>query len=345
MNRKIMYLLAGFLFACFTAMASTDNTIKLKVGENERLYQIVSYSTGNVVRMNSQNELGVISSFLPPATNTLWYVQISEDPAGSPKFDFTNKASGLMLNISLEGAMAEVGHNLFSAQLSVEGGLNGWTFSSTYTDGVEERKPLFTHYKPDSVIALKVVGNAITGVKLGADEVERVSSNNASYQFSLKKPDPIPLKAADLNTMMGLNPNGKSFKLKFDKEVDSNVFANELTAVSDTLEDPRYTRYSNCVTLINTSTGKYLRVDTAYHDTAEGNFLQITDTASTETYIKAQTSPANANGLITDNYAFQFHYSPFSDSIFIIAAGAILEKVAGKSWAVIISAILLSSSL
>ena len=242
MNRKIMYLLAGFLFACFAAMASTDNTIKLKVGENERLYQIVSYSTGNVVRMNSQNELGVISPFLPPATNTLWYVQISEDPAGSPKFDFTNKASGLMLNISLEGAMAEVGHNISSRQLSVEGGLNGWTFSSTYTDGVEKGKPLFTHYKPDSVIALKVVGNAITGVKLGADEVESVTQSDNSYQFSLKKPDPIPLKAADLNTMMGLNPNGKSFKLKFDKEVDSNVFANELTAVSDTLEDTRDTR-------------------------------------------------------------------------------------------------------
>lgn len=333
MNRKIMYLLAGFLFACFTAMASTDNTIKLKVGENERLYQIVSYSTGNVVRMNSQNELGVISSFLPPVTNTLWYVQISEDPAGSPKFDFTNKASGLMLNISLEGAMAEVGHNISSRQLSVEGGLNGWTFSSTYTDGVEERKPLFTHYKPDSVIALRVVGNAITGVKLGADEVENVAQSDNSYQFSLKKPDPIPLKAADLNTMMGLNPNGKSFKLKFDKEVDSNVFANELTAVSDTLEDTHDTRYSNCVTLINTSTGKYLRVDTAYHDTAEGNFLQITDTASTETYIKALVAPANANGLLTDNYAFQFQYSPFSDSIFIIAASAILEKEAGKSWA------------
>ena len=127
MNRKIMFLLAGFLFACFTAMADTDNTIKLKVGENEGLYQIVSVSTGNVVWMNSQNELGVIhpTSTPPPLANKLWYIQISEDPAGSPRFDFTNKASGLMLNISLEGAMAEVGYNVPSAQLSVEGGLNG----------------------------------------------------------------------------------------------------------------------------------------------------------------------------------------------------------------------------
>lgn len=335
MNRKIMFLLAGFLFACFTAMADTDNTIKLKTGENEGLYQIVSVSTGNVIFMDSQNKLEVIpsTSTPPPVANKLWYIQISEDPAGSPRFDFTNKASGLMLNISLEGAMAEVAHNVPSAQLSVEGGLNGWTFSSTYMDGVEKGKPLFTYYKPDSVIALKVVGNAITGVKLGADEVESVTQSDNSYQFSLKKPAPIPLKAADLNTMMGLNPNGKSFKLKFDKEVDSNVFANELTAVSDTLEDTRDTRYSNCVTLVNTSTGKYLRVDTAYHNTAEGNFLQITDTASAKTYVDRQRAPAMANGQITGNYAFQFQYSPFSDSIFIIVAEAILEKEAGKSWA------------
>lgn len=95
MNRKIMYLLAGFLFACFTAMASTDNTIKLKVGENERLYQIVSYSTGNVVRMNSQNELGVISSFLPPATNTLWYVQIVKTRQDRPNSTLRTKPPAL----------------------------------------------------------------------------------------------------------------------------------------------------------------------------------------------------------------------------------------------------------
>lgn len=335
MNRKIMFLLAGFLFACFTAMADTDNTIKLKVGENEGLYQIVSVSTGNVVWMNSQNELGVIhpTSTSTPLANKLWYVQISEDPAGSPRFDFTNKASGLMLNISLEGAMAEVGYNVPSAQLSVEGGLNGWTFSNTYTDGVEIAKPLFTYYKPDSVIALRVVGSEIVGVKLGANEVENVSSADNSYQFSLRKPAPIPLKVADLNTMMGLNPNGKSFKLKFDKEVDSNVFANELTAVSDTLYDDYHNpELGNYVTLVNTSTGNYLRVDTAYHDTAEGNFLQITDTASAKTYIRWQQSPAMANGLVTDNYAFRFNYSPFSDSIFISVYAAVLEK-GSRSWA------------
>ncbi len=311
-----------------SAATTIDTSIKLKVGSNEGLYQITSVFTGNVVYLNSDDELGVVTP-TTASTNyagTLWCINVDAyDQGQTPKFDFTNKQFGRILDISMDGAMAAVGHNAPSAQLTVGGDINGWAFSNTYADGVEIAQPLFSYYKADSVVALKVVGNAITGVKLGANEVKDVTAADNSYQFTLTRPNRITLDAAALNTMLGMNPRGTSFKLGFDKVANPNVLANELTAVSDTL--------NGFVTLINKSTGKYIRVDTAYNNTTGVKFLKLTDTTSYSSYVAAQNAPALANGLITDNYAFHFEYSPASDSIFITVAGAVLEQEEGKTWA------------
>ena len=330
MNKKFSTLLAGLVLATSAASAATtiDTNIKLKVGSNEGLYQITSVATGNVVYLDSNDKLGVISA-TTASTNyagTLWCINVDAyDQGQTPKFDFTNKQFGRLMDISMDGAMAVVGHNVPSAQLTVGGDINGWAFSNTYADGVEIAQPLFSYYKADSVVALKVVGSEIVGVKLGANEVKDVTAADNTYQFSLKRPDRITLNAAALNTMLGMNPRGTSFKLTFSKVADPNVLANELTAVSDTL--------NGFVTLINKSTGKYVRVDTAYNNTTGVKFLKLTDTTSYAAYVKAQTSPALANGLVTDNYAFHFEYSPASDSIFITVAGAVLEQEKDKTWA------------
>ena len=88
----------------------------------------------------------------------------------------------------------------------------------------------------------------------GADKVGDIAA-----KYTLKKPSRITLNAAALNTMLGLNANGTSFKLTFEQTANPNVFANELTAVKDTLVD--------YVIVANKSTGKYLRVDSAYNNT------------------------------------------------------------------------------
>lgn len=330
MNKKFSTLLAGLVLATSAASAATtiDPNIKLKVGSNEGLYQITSVATGNVISLNSTDQLGLVAANAAAANfaGTLWCINVDAYNQGqTPKFDFTNKQFGRVLDISMDGAMAAVGHAAPSAQLIVGGDINGWAFSSTYADGVEIAQPLFSYYKADSVVALKAAGNQIVGVKLGANEVEAVTSADNTYQFSLKRPDRLTLDAAALNTMLGMNPTGNSFKLSFDKVANPNVFANELTAVSDTL--------TGFVTLINKSTGKYLRVDTAYNNTTGIKFLKLTDTTSYNSYVNAVNAAVLPNGLQTQNYAFHFEYSPASDSIFITVAGAVLEQEKGKTWA------------
>ena len=330
MNKKFSTLLAGLVLASSAVSAQTtiDTSIKLKVGSNEGLYQIQSVSAGTVVSLDANDKLGLLPANAAAANfaGTLWCINVDAYNQGqTPKFDFTNKQHGRVLDISMEGAMATVSHATSSPQLVVGGDINGWAFSSTYADGVEIKQPLFSYYKADSVVALRANGSEIVGVKLGANEVQAVTSADPTYQFSLKRPDRLTLDAAALNTMLGMNPTGTSFKLTFEKVANPNVFANELTAVSDTL--------GGFVTLINKSTGKYLRVDTAYNNTTGVKFIQITDTTSATAYEKSATTAALTNGLQAQNYAFHFEYAPASDSIFITVNGAVLEQESGKTWA------------
>ena len=328
MNKRVFTLLAAFVWIAFSAFAAVDPSIPLKVGSNEGLYQIKSEAMGTFVALDANGKLGLISPTSPVISTivrSLWCIHVdAPDQGQSPKFDFTNRRFGSLLDIDMDGVLATVPGGTASAQLTVGGTISGWAFSATYAEGVETRRPLFSYYKADSVVALKVVSNKIVGVKLGANEVYDVTGRDNAYLFSLEKPKKILLDTDALNTMLGTNPEGTSFKLKFGQTAASNVFANELKAVSDTL--------GAYVTLVNKSTGKYLRVDSAYHNTTGVKFVTLTDTTSTQSYRSAVMSPATANGMKTENYVFCFYYYPTSDSLSIHVQGAVLEQKTGKPW-------------
>ena len=327
MNKKFTTLLAGLVLAssAVSAQTSIDTSIKLKVGPNDGLYQIVSATNPNLaIVLGADDKLSAEDISTPDAANfasTLWCIDVDAYNQGqTPKFDFTNKQYGRILDISKDGEIADAKPGFPSAQLTVGGDVSGWAFSSIYGDGVEVNKPLFSYYKADSVVALKVVGNTIVGVKMGANQVA-TETGDPSFKFSLKKPARITLNAKALNTLLGTKDKGTSFKMTFKETAVPNVMANELVA-RDTLGTTMSDGY---VLLTNKQTGKYLRVDTAYNNTTGVKFIVLSDTTTAVAYEDAVTSTAFA-ALGTANYAFHFEYDPATDKVYVQVKGAVPEK-------------------
>ena len=328
MNKKFSTLLAGLALVSSVASAAVNPDIKLQVGPNEGLYQIAKGDSvlaidadGNFV---FKEGAAVLAADL---ASTLWCVNIDAQSQGqNPKFDFTNKKEGRLLEVFMDEALKELAEETASSPLAVndEADINGWAFSSTYAEGIEEEKPLYSYFTADSVIALEQVGDDLVAMKYGADKVGDIAA-----KYTLKKPSRITLNAAALNTMLGLNANGTSFKLTFEQTANPNVFANELTAVKDTTVagDADY------VIVANKSTGKYLRVDSAYNNTTGVKFVMLTDTTKAATYLADEAAALAATSGLGNKYAFKFEYAPASDSVFITVAGARLVKEDGLSWA------------
>ena len=318
MNKKFSTLLAGLALVSSVASAAVNSDIKLQVGPNDGLYQIAKGDS--VLAIDAAGNFVFKESATVAATDlasTLWCVNIDAQSQGqNPKFDFTNKKEGRLLEVFMDEALKDLAEETASSPLVVndEADVNGWAFSSTYAEGIEEDKPLYSYFTADSVIALEQVGDDLVAMKYGADKVGDIAA-----KYTLKKPSRITLNAVALNTMLGLNANGTSFKLTFEQTANPNVFANELTAVKDTLVD--------YVIVANKSTGKYLRVDSAYNNTTGVKFVMLTDTTKAATYL-ADEAASQGN-----KYAFKFEYAPASDSVFITVAGARLVKEDGKSWA------------
>ena len=320
MNKKFSTLVAGLALVSSVASAALDTSIKLKEGGNDGLFQLSVGTTPNdsVLYLTKDDSLKLMkASDVTPGmfASTLWCVNVESFNQGqAPKFDFTNKAYGRILEISMDGLKDLPAGNV-SDSLIVGGDINGWAFSSTFKDGVQTEKPLFSYFDNDSVVALEHHdGNALRAVKYHASEIADIDHT----VFSLVKPSRMVLNAAALHTMLGMNADGESFKLSFNKTANPNVMAQDLIA-RDTL--------SGYVVLQAKESKKYLRVDTAYHNTTGIKFIQLTDTTSATTYDAAATAGKSGN------YAFRFEYSPYADSVFITVEKAILTKMDGKTWA------------
>ena len=306
------------------AATAAPSNVKLKLGPNEGLYQITTDNSGTkVMVMDADGKLSekTVASLITgqEIASSLWCIDVDAYNQGqTPKFDFTNKLHGRVLDINMDDpALAALPKGNQSAQLQVGGNTAGWAFSTTYANGVETEKPMFSYFKADSIVYLTVNSSGnVVAQKQGANE----AVPSGITKFSLQVPGKVTLNADDLNTLLGTNPNGKSFKLNFSKVADPNVFANELVARDTIISAVRYQL------ITNKTTSKYLRVDTAFNSTTGVKFLQLTDTTSAAAYEAAEQAGQLPNGMKTENYVFSFVYSPASDSVYIDVLGAVLKK-------------------
>ena len=117
------------------------------------------------------DENGVLSLVPSSSTsaglaNTLWCVTVSSENQGqAPKFDFMNKGTGRMLDIT----MAEILKSQSQVDLTptTGGEIAGWAFSRTITK-LEDKRPLFSYFTTVSLLpmALKFKNGLLSMFKI-----------------------------------------------------------------------------------------------------------------------------------------------------------------------------------
>ena len=337
MNKKFSTLLAGVaLLSAMSANAQTtpaQNVLptangaysigKLVEGANSGLFQLKDEASGKVLSMDEDGVLSLVasSSTSTGLANTLWCVTVSSENQGqAPKFDFMNKGTGRMLDIT----MAEIlkSESLVDLTPTTGGEIAGWAFSRTITK-LEDKRPLFSYFTTDSVVGFTTT-NGVKVQKWAAKDVQ----NNTFAAFTLQAPGQVYLSANELNTIFGNQKADAGVKLGFDKDILGTTLTNPFNANKFVAEgagdaDSRYLFVSDL------KKEAYLKVDTAYTNETGYKFLAYNWTKKGET---GTALDAVENSAIKDQHKFAFLYSPAYDSLYIYVKQITWKEDNVKYW-------------
>jgi len=337
MNKKFSTLLAGVaLLSAMSANAQTtpaQNVLptangaysigKLVEGANSGLFQLKDEASGKVLSMDEDGVLSLVasSSTSTGLANTLWCVTVSSENQGqAPKFDFMNKGTGRMLDIT----MAEILKSESQVDLTptTGGEIAGWAFSRTITK-LEDKRPLFSYFTTDSVVGFTTT-NGVKVQKWAAKDVQ----NNTFAAFTLQAPGQVYLSANELNTIFGNQKADAGVKLGFDKDILGTTLTNPFNANKFVAEgagdaDSRYLFVSDL------KKEAYLKVDTAYTNETGYKFLAYNWTKKGET---GTALDAVENSAIKDQHKFAFLYSPAYDSLYIYVKQITWKEDNVKYW-------------
>ena len=333
MNKKFSTLLAGVaLLSAMSANAQTtpaQNLLptangaysigKLVEGANSGLFQLET--GGQVLSMNDE---GVLTLVTPTSTseglaNTLWCVTVSSENQGqAPKFDFMNKGTGRMLDITMaEILKAESEVN----QIATTGGeIAGWAFSSTITK-LESERPLFSYFTTDSVVGFTTTD----GVKVQKWAAKDVKDNTFA-KFTLQAPGQVYLSANELNTIFGNQKADAGVKLGFNKDILGTTLKNPFNAEKFVAAESGEDKY---LYVSDVKKEAYLKVDTAYTNETGYKFLAYNWTKKGET---GTALDAVENSAIKDQHKFAFLYSPAYDSLYIYVKQITWKEDNVKYW-------------
>ena len=333
MNKKFSTLLAGVaLLSAMSANAQTtpaQNLLptangaysigKLVEGANSGLFQLET--GGQVLSMNDE---GVLTLVTPTSTseglaNTLWCVTVySENQGQAPKFDFMNKGTGRMLDITMaEILKAESEVN----QIATTGGeIAGWAFSRTITK-LESERPLFSYFTTDSVVGFTTTD----GVKVQKWAAKDVKDNTFA-KFTLQAPGQVYLSANELNTIFGNQKADAGVKLGFNKDILGTTLKNPFNAEKFVAAESGEDKY---LYVSDVKKEAYLKVDTAYTNETGYKFLAYNWTKKGET---GTALDAVENSAIKDQHKFAFLYSPAYDSLYIYVKQITWKEDNVKYW-------------
>ncbi len=343
MNKKFSTLLVGAMLAAVGVGSVSAQTTKLDKVDgtyNQKLYQITVGANSDSVIVMTKRADGSDSLYVKNRTtlgadslaNSLWCVAMTKPAqAGQhPIYDFRNKATGKKLAIDINSAWNK---NQVSADtLAVGVDLDGWAFSEAFPV-LADKRPLYTYIPgQDSVVALAWNQAGARGgleamkVAAVADSIKK-HVTDAGYVFTLRTPDHLTLNAHALHTLFGRNSDGTSVQFHFWKGntelkntptkemVKGNVFGQELIA-----KDTVTARGTAGIIFKTKKEGKYLRVDTAWHNQDGVRFNVLSDTTTQNAF-----DLDNAAGSI-GQYIFQVNYAPAGDSIYMRVDTAIYNN-------------------
>ena len=175
--------------------------------------------------------------------NTLWCVTVtSENQGQTHKYDFMNKGTGMMLDITMSDI---VGAEESTPVIPTTGGeISGWAFSREINK-LEPERPLFSHFSADSIVGFSVKTNddKVYVQKEGAKKAETAGF----AKFTLQAPGQIYLSAEELNTIFGVQKEDAGVKLTFNKDVLGTTLTNPFNANKFLAEESGDTK---CIFLI-----------------------------------------------------------------------------------------------
>lgn len=343
MNKKFSTFLVGAMLAT-VGVGSVSAQVKLDKTDgtyNNMLYQItVSNDQDSVIVMTKRAD-GTDSLYVKnrqtlgtdSLANSLWCVSVTKtaQQGQNPIYDFRNKATGKKLAIDINPDWVK--NTLSNDTLAVGVALDGWALSEELPV-LTPARPMYTYIPgQDSVVALVWDQTGATGglqaMKMAsvADTIKKYATD-PGYVFTLREPDHLTLNAHSLNTLFGLNPDGKSVKFSSYKTISGeevkvenspgkeepgkedkilrNIFHQELIA-----HDTAFAGNQNKAVYFTTKRNTYVRVDTFYHNVSGNKYLYFTDTTTATGW--AVDKAAHRIGM----YAFQVNYAPASDSIYM----------------------------
>ena len=376
MNKKFSTLaVAAMLASAFTAYAGPgegDVVTYLQEGSNGKAYQLHAvYGSGSTptelgyLTLNGDDELTFIKD---DATSefaleegaftrgaSLWCVTVTRENAGkNPIFDFTNKAYGKVLDVTVGGYNTTgSGWTTFATSAKantlghIGGEIAGWEMTPILGTS-NGRTPMFgtddvataKHYALRSYINQNEVATLVWDasatddaatpgderIKVAVIAADKISDlEDYEIRFVLNEAKAFDLTAGEFNTV--LFTQDEDFRtLEFVKDYNNtdivNPFStNELKAEAITSSDPAYARGDESFVRLYKQnadgTKNYLRVDTAYANDYGINFLKFAFSSDDDKFAYNA-----ANNPIKNQYKFRLNYCLTEDSLSIQAQEA-----------------------
>ena len=379
MNKKFSTLaiacMASALFSSTQAATISQGTSDVTKIETNKFYQLGDATAGKVLVMVPDGNGYTLKlkdvTAVTDVNSTLWSIQYSySNNATGPDFTFVNKGTGIPLMVNPGDAPLYDATKTYAAAdgfVKMNGAASSWKWkSSTETQSSPfGTSGLISYFAKDSVVTLvtgatatpNATGNGYTSsedVYLVKAHASRDKWEGRHLRLAPITAGAVTLSAKDLNTKLGTDPEGDSFKLGAtpelkvgDNSVLGNVFADktfrawngnnseaiignenntsELYAETASLV-PEITKANGYVLLQIVDGTKddkpyedtYLLADTAYIDGTSQNLKLIgfgSDKFTTTAHTPAPYLSAGAKNRDIKSYMFKFDYYPTSDSI------------------------------
>ena len=355
MNKKFSTLVAAFLAAggMTSAFALGNPTLYVKSIEAGKAYQLASGA--NVLVMEKATDGTYKASFVTASSVTnlassLWAISYTDNVVGGPDFKLVNKLTGCPLSVDLSALTTT------PTEVGMGGNVSEWKWlAASKADAALRASKLYSYFKTDSVVYLAY--DAGTGALKAAKESATKYVTSANLSIAPATAAAYKLTAKDLNTKLGLDPEGKSFNLSANPELKigenstlgniftANTFRAWNTALNHRVDYDNFEVYAEMsgtatpnfaptakdddYVLLQAIDGKnddkvfddtYLTVDTAYIEGTSQNLKLVgftTDALSKNVYLGNTYLAGPAKNRSLESSMFKFVYYPTQDSLAI----------------------------
>ena len=378
MNKKFSTLaVAAMLASAFTAYAGPGDVVtKLAQGNNGKQYQLRALlptnEDGGYLTLDQHD--GVLKLDDAPSLlgESLWCVNVTLQEQGkNPIFDFTNKAYGSVLEVTVGGwntndwtkVPASASNPVYyvdKAQAHVGGEVRGWEFSPVlsgmfgvandaadkdaddFTKGVDANTKIYSlnsYISTTQVATLVWDADAVNAdgtkgqIKVAVVNAGDLSKMTNRVKFFLQEAYPVNLNAAQFNSILNTQDAAEKVKMTFDKDYNNTEVVNPFSTNEFNAEN---------VDGVN------------WNPTNPFVYLFKKDAAEKKSYLRVDTSYVNGFGTkflgfafkasnddnvleekdanLKQQYQFRLNYCPTDDSLSIQVKRALYKVNDNNKW-------------